>query len=92
MTQTGNDRATETDRERIQRAADAYGWWCFGTGRAVRLERDGVTYSIVFNAHDGVSRASGPDGRMQVERYGRMRVSIPTQIIQRLAAPRPRRV
>ena len=92
MTQTARPRTDETDRERIQRAAETYGWWWFGTGRAVRLGRGEVTYSIVFNAHDGVTRAAGPDGPMRVERYGRMRVSIPTQIVQRLASARPRRV
>ena len=90
MTQTSNDRATATDRERIQRAADAYGWWWFGTGRAVRLERGDVTYSIVFDAHDGVTRAAGPDGPMRVERYSRVWVSVSDQIVQRLASPRSR--
>ena len=91
MTQTESPRAAETARERIQRAADKFGWWRLGTGHAVRLGRGEVTYTIVFNAYGGVSRAAGPEGPMRGERSGQLWVSVPEQIVERLAAPRSRR-
>lgn len=81
-------RTAQTPRERLQAAAERHGWWWFGTGRAVRLERGDVTYSVAFNTRGAVTRATGPEGPIPGIDHG---PTISAQLLEVLALPNKER-